>query len=351
MSRAERKMDHIQFALSTGQSKKNMFNDIRFVHQALPNSAVSDICIKPKAGDLNLKSPVFINAMTGGGGRATQQLNSLLARVARETGMAMAVGSQMAALKDSDERQSYAIVRKENPTGILFGNLGSEATVQQAQDAVEMIEANALQIHLNVVQELTMPEGDRDFRGALERIQAIAERIDVPVIVKETGFGVSRETAEKLKGSAVSAIDVSGFGGTNFALIENERRRKKMAYFEDWGIPTAAAIVEVKSVFDKTVLASGGIQNAQDMIKAFMLGADAVGLAGAFLKTAMQEGEKQLIDDIHALYEDLAMMMTALGAGNLMDLQKCPAVITGELAQYLSARGFNPASYANVKKN
>ncbi|ALS78372.1 type 2 isopentenyl-diphosphate Delta-isomerase [Planococcus sp. ANT_H30] len=351
MSRAERKMDHIQFALSTGQSKKNMFNDIRFVHQALPNSAVSNRCIKPKTGDLNLESPVFINAMTGGGGRATQQLNSLLARVARETGMAMAVGSQMAALKDSNERQSYTVVRRENPNGILFGNLGSEATVQQAQDAVEMIEANALQIHLNVVQELTMPEGDRDFRGALERIQAIAEKLDVPVIVKETGFGISRETAEKLKGSAVSVIDVSGFGGTNFSLIENERRRIKMAYFDDWGIPTAAAIVEVKSVFDKTVFASGGIQNAQDMIKAFMLGADAVGLAGAFLKTAMQEGEKQLIDDIHALYEDLAMMMTALGANNLVDLQKCPAVITGELAQYLIARGFNPASYANVKKN
>ena len=344
-------MDHIQFALSTGQSKQNMFDDIRFVHQALPDSAVSDICIKPKTGDLNLKSPVFINAMTGGGGRDTEQLNGLLARVARETGTAMAVGSQMAALKDRSERQTYAIVRKENPEGILFANLGSEATVRQAQEAVEMIEANALQIHLNVVQELTMPEGDRDFRGALERIHAISEFVKVPVIIKETGFGISRETAEKLKATAISAIDVSGFGGTNFALIENERRRRKLAYFEDWGIPTAAAIVEVKSVFGKTVLASGGIQDAQDMIKAFLLGADAVGLAGSFLKTAMQEGETQLISDIHAIYEDLTMMMTALGAENLQALKKCPAVVTGELAQYLSARGFNPASYAIPWKN
>lgn len=344
-------MDHIQFALSTGQSKKNMFDDIRFVHQALPDSAVSGISIKPTTGDLNLKSPVFINAMTGGGGRDTEQLNGLLARVARETGVAMAVGSQMAALKDRSERQSYAVVRKENPNGILFANLGSEATVQQALEAVEMIEANALQIHLNVVQELTMPEGDRDFRGALDRIEAIAQRLSVPVIIKETGFGVSRETAEKLKGTGISAIDVSGFGGTNFALIENERRRRKLAYFEDWGIPTAAAIVEVRSVFEKTVFASGGIQDAQDMIKAFLLGADAVGLAGSFLKTAMHEGETQLIRDIQALYEDLAMMMTALGAENLAELQKCPAVITGELAQYLSVRGFNPASYANPEKN
>ncbi|ANU13400.1 type 2 isopentenyl-diphosphate Delta-isomerase [Planococcus halocryophilus] len=351
MSRAERKMDHIQFALSTGQSKKNMFDDIRFVHQALPDSAVSDICIKPKTGDLNLESPVFINAMTGGGGQDTQKLNGLLARVARETGMAMAVGSQMAALKNATERQSYAVVRKENPDGIFFSNLGSEATVQQAKDAVEMIGANALQIHLNVVQELTMPEGDRDFRGALERIQAIVEGVNVPVIVKETGFGISRETAEKLSCCDVSAIDVSGFGGTNFASIENKRRQKKLSYFEDWGIPTAPAIVEVKSVFDKTVLASGGIQDARDMIKAFLLGADAVGLAGSFLKIAMQEGEKQLITEIHSLYEDLAMMMTALGAKNLMELQKCPAIITGELAQYLTARGFNPASYACDAKN
>ena len=344
-------MDHIQYALSTGQSKKNMFDDIRFVHQALPDTAVSTISIKPKTGDLNLKSPVFINAMTGGGGLDTEELNGLFARVAKATGAAMAVGSQMSALKDRNERQSYAVVRKENPVGILFANLGSEATVQQAREAVEMIEADALQIHLNVVQELTMPEGDRDFRGALDRIEAIADQLQVPVIVKETGFGVSREAAEKLVHTKIDAIDVSGFGGTNFASIENERRRRKLAYFEDWGIPTAAAIVEVKSVFEKTVLASGGIQDAQDMIKAFVLGADAVGLAGSFLKTAMQEGENQLIKEIEALHEDLVMMMTALGAENLVDLQKCPAIISGELAQYLSARGFSPASYANPEKN
>lgn len=344
-------MDHIQFALSTGQSRKNMFDDIRFVHQALPDTAIMKNSITPKTGDLNLKSPVFINAMTGGGGEETLKLNGLLARVARETGMAMAVGSQMAALKDAGERQTYEIVRKENPTGILFSNLGSEATVQQAKDAVEMIEANALQIHLNVVQELTMPEGDRDFRGALERIQAIAEQLNVPVIVKETGFGMSRETAEKLMDSQISAIDVSGFGGTNFAQIENERRQKKLAYFEDWGIPTAASIVEVRSVFTKTVLASGGIQHAQDVIKAFLLGADAVGLAGSFLKIAMQEGEKRLIAEIEDLYEDLAMLTTALGAKNLIEVPNCPAIITGEFAQYLTARGYDPSFYATREKN
>ncbi|WP_304608788.1 type 2 isopentenyl-diphosphate Delta-isomerase [Planomicrobium sp. CPCC 101079] len=344
-------MDHIQFALSTSQESRTMFDDIRLVHQALPGLGVEDILLQPETGDLHLKSPVFINAMTGGGGAETERLNALLARAAKETGMAMAVGSQMSALKDPAERDTYKIVRKENPDGILFANLGSEASVQQAKEAVEMIEANALQIHLNVIQELTMPEGDRDFKGALERIQQIADQVNVPVIVKETGFGISREAAGQLAASDIAAIDVSGFGGTNFASIENERRLRKLVYFQDWGIPTAAAIVEADSVFGKTIFASGGIRNALDMLKAFILGADAVGLAGSFLRIAMEKGEKELISEIYSLYEDLAMMMTALGAKSLSELAHCPAVISGELFHYLTVRGFDPSSFANRSKN
>ncbi|WP_372868906.1 type 2 isopentenyl-diphosphate Delta-isomerase [Planomicrobium okeanokoites] len=351
MSRAQRKMDHINYALTTGQGAGTMFEDIRFVHQALPDLGVEDIDLRPKTGDLNLKSPVFINAMTGGGGDHTEKLNGMLARVAKETGMAMAVGSQMSAIKDRSERPSFKVVRKENPDGIIFSNLGSEATFDQAMEAVEIIEADALQIHLNVVQELTMPEGDRDFKGALERIHRISESLPVPVIVKETGFGISYETALKLAGTKVAAIDASGYGGTNFAKIENERRAKKLDYFQDWGIPTAAAIIEVKKAFNGTVLASGGIKNAQDIIKAFVLGADAAGLAGSFLKTAIDEGESKLIESVFELHEDLAMMMTALGAGNIRDLQRCPIVISGNLGNYLIARGFDPAVFANPAKN
>lgn len=328
-----------------------MFDDIRLVHQALPGIGMSDISIRPKTGDLNLKSPVFINAMTGGGGQDTLKLNAMMARAAKETGIAMAVGSQMAALKDPKECASYEIVRKEYPDGFLVGNLGSEASVAQAQDAVDMIGANALQIHLNVIQELTMPEGDRDFKGALERIAAIADHLTVPVIVKETGFGISRETAEKLASTGIAAVDVGGYGGTNFAAIENERRARKLAFFMEWGVPTAAAIIEVKSVFPKTVIASGGIQNAQDMIKAFILGADAAGLAGAFLRTAIEQGEAVLIREIGALLEDLRMMMTALGEKEIAGLQNCPAIISGELHHYLQMRGYDPAKYANRPKN
>lgn len=328
-----------------------MFNDIRLVHQALPGIGIEDTSILPKTGDLKLKSPVFINAMTGGGGAQTLKLNALLARAANETGVAMAVGSQMAALKDPDERASYEIVRKENPEGFLIGNLGSEATVRQAQDAVEMIGADALQIHLNVIQELTMPEGDRDFSGALERIAEIAARLEIPVIVKETGFGISRETAEKLAETDIAAVDVGGYGGTNFAAIENERRARKLGYFQEWGVPTAAAIVEVRSAFPRTVLASGGVQDAQDIIKAFVLGADAAGLAGSFLRAAVERGESQLIQEIHWLQDDLRMMMTALGVKELPGLRDCPAVISGELYHYLEMRGYSPAAFAKRTKN
>lgn len=344
-------MDHIQFALSVGQGSGTMFDDIRLVHQALPGIGLADVSLHTKTGDLKLESPVFINAMTGGGGSETQNLNAILARTAKETGMAMAVGSQMSALKDRTERSSYQIVRKENPTGIIFGNLGSEATVEQAKEAIEMIEADALQIHLNVVQELTMPEGDRDFKGALDRIAQIAESVRVPVIVKETGFGISRETAELLEATNIAAIDVSGFGGTNFAAIENERRQRKLSFFHDWGVPTAAALIEVGSVSSKTLLASGGIRHAGDIIKAFVMGADAAGLAGSFLKTAIEHGEKFLIAEVEALHEDLQMMMTALGARNLTELKNCPAVISGELYHYLSLRGHDPATFANRRKN
>lgn len=344
-------MDHIRFAVSTGQGRETMFEDVRLIHQALPSLGVEDVSLHIRTGDLKLKSPVFINAMTGGGGFETAKLNGLLARAAKETGIAMAVGSQMAALKDPSERATYEIVRKENPVGFIIGNLGSEASVAQAEQAVEMIEANALQIHLNVIQELTMPEGDRDFKGALERIGAIAESLDVPVIVKETGFGISREAAQKLAQTGIAAIDVGGFGGTNFASIENERRARKLSYFQDWGVPTAVSIIETKEVFGKAVLASGGIQHAQDVIKAFVLGADAAGLAGAFLKTALEGGEKGLVEEISLLQEDMRMMMTALGAAEPAALRSCPVILSGGLSHYLAMRGFDPSAYANRTNN
>ena len=350
MTRAERKLDHIKHALSTGQSRATWLDDIRFVHQAIPDSNWESVSLQTQIGELVFGSPFFINAMTGGGGAKTTELNGQLARISREMNIPMAVGSQMAAIKNPEEIETYATVRKENPNGIIFANLGSEATVEQAKRAVDMLEANALQIHLNVIQELTMPEGDRDFKGALTRIERLVNTLEVPVFVKETGFGISREAVLKLQGINVAAIDVGGFGGTNFAAIENERRHRKLSYFNDWGIPTAASLIEAISVKTSVpVLASGGIQDALDIVKCLSNGASAVGLAGVFLKTLVNEGEEATIEEIKMMNEDLTMLMVSLGASTVEDLQHTPLIVTGELHHYLTMRGINTNTYANRK--
>ncbi|MBM6619882.1 type 2 isopentenyl-diphosphate Delta-isomerase [Bacillus suaedaesalsae] len=340
MSRARRKVDHIQHAVQTGQSRSHGFEDIQFIHQSLPNLSVHDISIASKIGELSLSSPIIINAMTGGGGKETAEINQQLASVAKECGLAMAVGSQMSALKDPSECFSYEVVRKENPNGIIFSNLGSEATVEQAKRALEMIEADGLQIHLNVVQELVMPEGDRDFTGALKRIEQIVNSVGVPVIIKEVGYGMSKETAKRLSEIGVSIIDVGGFGGTNFSKIENERRQRRLQFFDDWGIPTTVSLVEVvSSAPTLTVIASGGIMNALDVVKSIRLGASGVGMAGYFLKLLVQKGVLSVIEEVHDIHEDIKYLMVALGKKDIQALKEAPIIMKGATHHWLSERG------------
>ncbi|UII54652.1 type 2 isopentenyl-diphosphate Delta-isomerase [Cytobacillus spongiae] len=347
MSRSKRKWDHIQYALTTGQKRLTGFDEVTFVHQSLPGTSLDQVALNTEIGGLKLSSPIFINAMTGGGGDRTFEINEGLAEVAKVTNIAMAVGSQMSAIKDKSERETFSIVRKQNPRGVIFGNLGSEATVDQAKEAVDMLEANALQIHLNVVQELTMPEGDRDFRGALSRIEAIVNGIDVPVIVKEVGFGMNQDTVTKLASVGVSAIDIGGFGGTNFAEIENERRHRFLSFFNDWGIPTAASIVEAKeSEANTTIIGSGGVQTSLDIAKAIALGANAVGVAGFMLKLLLEKGRENLMEEISSVHEDLRMIMTALGATNVQQLQYAPIVFSGDVHHWLTERGINTKKYS-----
>ncbi len=348
MTRSKRKWDHIQYALTTGQSRDTGFDDITFIHQSLPDSSIEQVSLKTMIGELSLSSPLFINAMTGGGGERTEEINRQLAIIASETRVAMAVGSQMSSIKNSSEISTYKIVRTENPKGLIFANLGSEASVDQALQAVDMLEANALQIHLNTIQELTMPEGDRDFTDALRRIEDIVKKIHVPVIVKEVGFGMSRETAKKLSQVGISIVDVGGFGGTNFAKIENERRNRLLSFFNSWGIPTVVSIAEVKCSFpDLTVLGSGGVQSSLDVVKALSLGASAVGLAGYILKVLLEEGIEQSMTEIEEIKQEIRYLMTALGSTTIKDLQKAPLVIEGKTHHWLNERGINTKIYSN----
>lgn len=342
MSRIKRKLEHIEYALKTGQTNVTGLDDVTFVHTSLPNMSLDEANLETEMGELLLGSPIFINAMTGGGGEETTTINRDLSIAARETGIALAVGSQMAAIKDASQQTTYQVVRQENPKGIIIGNIGSEATVDDAKRAISMIEANALQIHLNVIQELVMPEGDRDFTNTLHRIEAICTNVDVPVIVKEVGFGMSKETVSSLANVGVQIVDISGFGGTNFASIENERRTRLLSHFNNWGISTAASIVEASKIPSVAVLASGGIRNAMDVAKCHALGADAVGIAGYFLKTYHQEGLQGLIDEINLVHEDLAMIMTALGVRKISEFKRAKKVIQGDTYHWLLQRKLLP---------
>lgn len=346
--RERRKKEHIEYALTTGQKRLHGFDDIQFVHQSIPETALDNIDLSTTIGELQLSSPIFINAMTGGGGDETKDINAMLATVANECNLPISVGSQMAAIKDPSQAETYKIMRKIHPNGIIFANLGSEATPDDAKQAIEMIEANALQIHLNVVQELVMPEGDRDFSHVLTNIEKISSSIDIPLIIKEVGFGMSKETIQKLTDVGVNIVDVGGFGGTNFSAIENMRRERKLLFMNNWGIPTACSIVEVTQTSPFVeVIASGGIQTSLDIAKAISLGANACGLAGYMLHILMNEGMDALIQEIHNIHEELKIIMTALGTRNIESLKKAPIIISGQTCHWLHERGLKTEIYSN----
>lgn len=347
MSRSERKWDHIRFAIEQNDNSSSVFEDIKFIHQSLPNISMFDVRLDYSFGELSLSSPIFINAMTGGGGERTYRINKELAIVARNTGIAMAVGSQMAAIKDKNERYTFEIVRKENPNGVIIANLGSEATVDQAKMAIDMIEANALQLHLNVIQELTMPEGDRDFSGALKRIEAIVSKVNIPVIVKEVGFGMCQETVQSLFSVGVSVVDIGGHGGTNFAEIENKRRESSLSFFNQWGIPTAISLIEAENASKRMlIIGSGGFTSAIDIAKGLAIGANAIGIAGYFLRILIEDGIEALVRKIETLHQELKMIMTALGARTISDLKSVSVIISGDSYHWLNQRGIDTKKYS-----
>jgi isopentenyl-diphosphate delta-isomerase len=343
VTRENRKLDHIKLALSSQKDERSDFDDLYFVHRSLPESSWDNTCIATEIGGLKLSSPIFINAMTGGE-LSTKQINRGLAVAARETGVAMAVGSQRGALDSRDLAETFRVVRDVNPDGIVIANLGAGATPAEARQAIEMIEANLLQLHLNVPQELIMPEGDRHFIGILDSIRRVVEDSPVPVIVKEVGFGMARETYEQLTSAGVEIVDVGGRGGTNFINIENQRRTAgEYSYLLNWGQTTAVSLLEGRQFRaanqDKLAfLASGGIRDALDIAKCMALGASAVGVAGSVLKAFSDTGEIGVINLIQLWHEGIRTVLTMLGISHVTDLQQASLVITGKTKQWCEAR-------------
>lgn len=297
--------------------------------------------------------PLVINAMTGGA-IALAAVNGRLAEVAARTSSLMAVGSQRAAIEDPAVLDSFRVVRRLNPKGIIWANIGAYAGEDEARRVVEMIEANALQIHLNAAQEIGMPEGDDDFSGWLRQIERIVRVLPVPVVVKETGCGMAGEQIRQLVSVGIAAVDVGGMGGTNFIAIEAARSEKRLpAEMLDWGIPTAVSAFEAMEVLPPEVdlMVSGGIRTALDIVKAMAIGAKAVGLAGPLVRLTEKAGVESAISWIEETLLLLRKYLLLLGKPHFAAARQHPLIIGGETRQWLELRGICPGQYACRGRN
>ena len=356
MSNAGRKDDHIRINLEEDVGFHDLttgFERYRFVHQALPELDLDAVDTGVDLFGKRLSAPILVSSMTGGTEQAGQ-FNRRLAEAVQHKGLAMGVGSQRTALEEGDSAGSFA-VRDYAPDALVFANLGAVQlnygyTVDQCRRAVEMVEADALILHLNPLQEVVQPEGDVRWAGLLHRIEAVCTRLNVPVIVKEVGWGISKQAAKRLIDAGVSAIDVAGAGGTSWSEVEKhraatERQRRLAASFREWGIPTAASLAYVKAArreagkSDMPVFASGGMRSGQDVAKAAALGADLTGLASPFLKRAV-ESTQAVIDEIDLLTDELRIAMFACGARDIPALRK-PGILI-EVSDRLKGQTSNP---------
>ncbi len=327
---SSRKSEHIQINLEKDVESglTNGLERYRFIHQALPEISLADIDLGQELFGKRQRVPVLVSSMTGGT-EVAARLNRTLAIAAQEVGLAMGVGSQRAAIKDRDIESTFQ-VRQYAPDILLFANLGAVQLnygygIDECQRAVEMIDADALILHLNPLQEALQPEGDGDFSNLAEKIGRIVQELDVPVIVKEVGWGISKETVQKLVDSGVAAIDVAGAGGTSWSQVEMYRiedpyRAETAGVFVDWGIPTAESIRNVREVDEHIpVFASGGLRNGIDIAKCLALGADLGGMAGVFLKAA-NDSEETAVREMQMIVDQIRIAMFACGARDLASL-------------------------------
>lgn len=350
---ASRKDDHIKFALeqAKNRSRQNDFDSLRFVHHALNAIDITNTGLETEVFGAKWKMPIYINAMTGGSSKSAL-INESLARVAAETKIPVASGSMSQFFKDHSTAKSFSVLRDLNPNGTVFANVNANATVDEAKRAIELLQANALQIHINSVQELAMAEGDRLFSHWAKNIEKIVNEAPVPVIVKEVGFGISFETLIKLKNLGVQAIDTAGRGGTNFAAIEQQRvtdsTQETFLPLQSWGLSTVESLLDCLATqqLGLTVFASGGVRNSLDVAKALALGATAVGVAGGFLHTLEEHGEEALITQITQWQDNLVTVQALLGIEEPAKMSNSQLLITDGVAEFCIGRKIDVAQYA-----
>jgi isopentenyl-diphosphate delta-isomerase len=353
----QRKIEHVGVALGQDVSapQRANWNDIQFVHQALPEVDLDEIDTSVQFLGRTLRYPIFMSSLTGGHPDVTA-INRNLAQAAEQYGVALGVGSQRAAIVNPDVASSYAITRENAPHAFLIANIGAPQlieqarhaafTLEQAQQAIDMIGANALAVHMNSLQEAAQPEGDRRAFGEAAALKALTGQLAVPVIAKETGAGVCREQALLLRSCGVSAIDVGGAGGSSMTAIEaarskargDERTMNIGLLYRDWGIATPIAVVEA-SVAGLPLISTGGVRNGLDMARALALGATMVGMGFPFLKAASESYEK-VCELLETVVAELKVAMQLSGAKTIAQMRQVDVVVTGETRNWLTLRGF-----------
>lgn len=332
-SLVQRKNDHLDIVLDPHRAQSDVtsgFEHWRFTHCALPEMDYAAIDLSTSLFGKRLQAPLLISSMTGGAARSGD-INRHLAEAAQALNIAMGVGSQRVALENHNDCGLDKSLRQFAPTIPLLANLGAAQLsgaqgLDYARRAVEMIEADALIVHLNPLQEALQPGGDRNWRGRLAAIEAVVRTLPVPVVVKEVGAGISAQVAAQLIDVGVAMIDVAGAGGTSWAAVEGERatsshQRDVARVFSGWGIPTADALTDICTAFPQMpVIASGGIKNGIDAAKAIRLGASLVGQAAAVLGSA-GASTGQVIDHFNVLIEQLRLACFCTGSADLSALK------------------------------
>ncbi len=348
-----RKAEHVDIcATKPVLADSNYWNDIFLIHQSLPELNKKDIDLTSTLFKNKLQAPIIISAITGGYSKA-KKINSNLACAAAEFQIGFGVGSQRPALENHKFIDSYAIV-KEFDIPFVIGNIGAPQLVRQSEKydpftiedgkrAIDMIDADMLAIHMNFVQEIVQPEGDINAFGCLERINEFA--VELPILAKETGAGVSKEMAMKLKTAQVRGIDVGGLSGTSFSAVEtyrdqargDELRLRLGQTFWNWGIPTPVSLIEAN--VGLPLIATGGIRNGLDAAKALCLGASAAGIAGRLLKPALKDA-KSVIAELELIIEELRSALFLIGAGSVRQSKKQRIVTTGKTKEILESLGY-----------
>lgn len=331
---SNRKDDHITHALAY-QSPYNSFDDMELIHCSLPDYDLADIDLSTEFAGRRWDFPFYINAMTGGSQRA-KAINLKLAELAERCGLLLVTGSYSAALKDPAD-DSFP-TKTSHPALLLATNIGIDKPYELGLQVVEAVQPLLLQVHVNLMQELLMPEGERSFATWQSNLADYAQKMPVPVVLKEIGFGMDRKTILRASEPGIKTFDISGRGGTSFAYIENQRGGNR-SYLDDWGQSTVQTLLNIQDLTDQVeILASGGIRHPLDMIKALVLGARGVGLSRTILELVETKSVYDVIKIVEGWKADLRLIMCALNCRTIKDLRQMDYILHGRLVNHYQKR-------------